>query len=68
LFQKDIHATLSVPHHGRTWTLYTDRQTHYDFLGFDERLMLREFLNSKGCRESDRQSFPQVGVAAWDCP
>ncbi len=68
LFRSDIKVKLPVPYHGRIWTLNTNRETHYSFLGFDERPIVRQFLNAKGCQETDRQSFPQVGVAAWNCP
>lgn len=68
LFRSGIEVKLPFPYHGRIWTLNTNRETHYSFLGFDERPILRQFLNAKGCRETDRQAFPQVGVAAWDCP
>ena len=68
LFLSGLELKLPFPYHGRLWTLYTNRQTHYSFLGFDERPVIRQFLDTKGCRESGRQSFPQVGIAAWNCP
>ncbi len=66
--QNELEQRLQAPLPGRIWLLYTDRPTHYQFLGFDERLLLRNFFTNRHCQLSVEKSFTAVSVLAFDCP
>ena len=66
--QAELEQRLPAPHPGHVWLLYTDRPAVYQFLGFDERLLLRSFFTNRHCQLSVEKSFTAVSVLAFDCP
>jgi hypothetical protein len=52
---------------GRIWMLYTDRPTHWDFLGLDEGELWRSTLWERGCPPEGYIKLPNLIVAVNRC-
>jgi hypothetical protein len=67
--EDDVDAELASlePLPARVWLLHTARRAHWDYVGRDDRTLLREHLTARGCASMGRESFDRVAVEGFTC-
>jgi hypothetical protein len=63
----DLARLFPRPMPARVWTIFTNRQEHWEWVAMDDRPVIRRFLAERGCTSRPTSRFENVGLELFVC-
>lgn len=63
----ELQRLFPVAPKGRVWLIWTGRSEHWQWVGFDERQKIEDFLSNRGCTKKPTLPFENVGLYLFAC-
>lgn len=65
--RSDLDTGVPPGFSGTVWLLYTTRPRHWQLVGIDESLTMRDDLIQRGCSQTATPLFTNIGVDSFNC-